>query len=90
MQLVFCKFLDENGEPRGRDYTYYTAEPVEAGQYVKVEVLAKGAMESKVKKVIVTQTDVQESDVPGIENFKDKIKTILGVWEEDVGTENMQ
>ena len=76
-KLIFCKFLDEVGNPRGRDYTYKTDIEVQPGDYVLVEVV-RGSESISTKKVVVTKTDLTPDDIPGYENFKDSIKSILG------------
>lgn len=81
-KLIFCKFLDEAGAPRGRDYTYKTDIEVQPGEYVLVEVMK--AENVSTKKVIVTKTDLTPDDIPGYENFKDSIKSILGLPDEKI------
>ncbi len=76
-KLIFCKFLNADGEPRGRDYTYKSEIDVTAGDYVMVGV-AHGSDSVQRKKVVVTKADVNPADIPGYENFKDKIKTVIG------------
>ena len=34
--IIKCRFLDKDGEPRGREYSYKTEIPVEVGQIVDV------------------------------------------------------
>lgn len=76
-KLIFCKFLDAEGNPRGRDYTYKTDIDVQEGDYVLVEVV-RNADGPTTKKVIVTKTDLTPDNIPGYENFRDVIKTIIG------------
>lgn len=80
-KLIFCKFLDATGAPRGRDYTYKTDIEVQPGDYVLVEVVK--AENISTKKVVVTKTDLSADDIPGYENFKDSIKNILGRPDEE-------
>lgn len=77
-KLIFCKFLDAEGKPRGRDYTYKADIDVQEGDYVLVEVV-RNSDSSTEKKVIVTKTGLTPDDIPGYENFKDAIKTIIGI-----------
>lgn len=80
--LIYCKFLDADGNPRGRNYTYKTDTDMDTdvreGDYVLVEVMRNSA-DPTTKKVIVTKTGLTPNDIPGYENFKDAIKTIIGV-----------
>lgn len=66
--IIKVKFL-KNGQPSGRDYTYYTPEPVEVGDTVDIDT------DRGVAKGIVTFTDVPEAEIAP---FKDKAKTIIG------------
>lgn len=77
-QLIFCKFLDAEGNPRGRNYTYNTEISVKEGDYVQVEVTRNGEA-PVIKPVIVTQIGVLPENIKGYEDFKDKIKTIIGL-----------
>lgn len=76
--LIFCKFLDSEGNPRGRDYTYRADIDVQEGDYVLVEVV-RNSDGPITKKVIVTKTGVSPYDIPGYDNFKDAIKPIIGI-----------
>ncbi len=80
--LIFCKFLNTDGNPRGRNYTYRTDIDVNPGDYVLVEVV-NSSCSAVQKKVVVTKTDVSPDDIPGYESFKDKIKTIIGLASSD-------
>lgn len=84
-KLIYCKFLDYNGNPRGRNYTYKTDVPVSVGDMVSVSVTRNDSSEVSTvnKKVIVTATDLEPSDIPGYENFADVVKTINGLWEDE-------
>lgn len=62
--IIKLQFL-KNGEPQGREYTYYAPEGIEVGDTVAIEI-TKG---------IITQVNVAKSE---IEPFKDKAKTIIG------------
>jgi len=66
--IIKVKFL-KNGQPSGRDYTYYTPEPVEVGDTVGIDT------DRGVAKGIVSFTDVPEAEIAP---FKDKAKTIIG------------
>jgi hypothetical protein len=66
--IIKLRFV-RDGEPRGREYTYYTPVEVEVGDAVEMEAregIAKG---------IVTQTNVPEEEIAP---FKDRAKTIIG------------
>ena len=67
-RYIQCRFLDENGVPKGRDYTYKTNCAVEVGDFVYA--LAPNGDE---KKLIVSATEVDESMYAA---FKDKIKAV--------------
>lgn len=69
MRYIQCRFLDENGVPKGRDYTYKTDCAVSVGDFVFA--LTPGGEE---KKIIVSSTTVDESVYAA---FKDKIKTVF-------------
>lgn len=66
--IIKLRFL-RNGEPAGREYTYYTPVEVAVGDAVEMEAregIAKG---------IVTQVNVPEAEIAP---FKDRAKTIIG------------
>lgn len=67
-RYIQCRFLDENGVPKGRDYTYKTDCAVSVGDFVFA--LTPGGEE---KKLIVSSTTVDESVYAA---FKDKIKAV--------------
>lgn len=77
-QLIFCKFLDAEGNPRGRNYTYKADNNIKEGDYVQVEVTREGA-KPEIQVVVVTRTGVLPENIKGYENFKDRIKTIIGL-----------
>lgn len=81
-KLIYCKFLDSNGEPRGRNYTYRSDYDVEPGQFVEVHVQNKEGLPIP-KKVLVIKSDVKPDNIPGYDNFKDKIKNIQGIWQNE-------
>jgi len=66
--IIKVKFL-KNGQPSGRDYTYFTPEPVEVGDTVDIDT------DRGVAKGIVSFIDVPEAEITP---FKDKAKTIIG------------
>lgn len=78
-KLIFCKFLDHDGNPRGRDYTYRSDIEVAEGELVEV-LVERNDGEPRRKKVMVTKAEVQPEEIPGYEAFQAKIKTIRGVW----------
>lgn len=87
-KLIYCKFLDHEGDPRGRDYTYLTDTEVQVGDFVEVEVVGNSSdFEPKKKRVVVTRVDVKPEDIQGYESFKDKIKKIKGLWKDEVITD---
>lgn len=55
--------------PAGREYTYYTPEPVEVGDVVDI------ATDRGTARGMVTQVDVPEAEIAA---FKDRAKTIIG------------
>lgn len=66
--IIKLRFL-RNGQPQGREYTYYTPVEVEAGDIVELETrdgIAKG---------MVTQVNVPEEEIAP---FKDRAKSIIG------------
>lgn len=60
-----------NGTPSGREYTFYTPEPVEAGDEVVVDVISK----NRCSYGIVTAVNVPVTE---IEPFGSRAKTITG------------
>lgn len=68
--VIKLKFL-RGGQPAGREYTYFTPEPVEVGDLVDVEILG----EDNRSHGIVTAVNVPFAE---IEPFKDRAKTIAG------------
>ena len=78
--IIKCKFIDGEGNPRGREYSYYTNIPVSVGMMVDVPAPPQSSVEkSQTKRVIVTAVDVPEAE---IEAFKDSVKTIVGIHKE--------
>ena len=73
--IIKCRFLDKDSEPRGREYSY------------KTEILDVPAPrqsdtdnELKTKSVIVSQINVPEEEIA---TFADKVKTVVGIHTED-------
>ena len=64
---IKCRFLDENKQPKGREYTYKTLIPVETGKHVYA-MTAKGEAE-----LVVTGEDVPAEEVT---IYLDKIKPV--------------
>ena len=81
-KLIFCKFLDHEENPRGRDYTYATETEVKVGDFVEVEVVKDSSGPHK-KKIIVTKVDIDPGEIHGYETFKDRIQKIKGLWVDD-------
>ena len=77
-----CRFLDKDGEPRGREYSYKTEIPVEVGQIVDVPAPRQSDADSelKTKSVIVSQINVPEEEIA---TFAGKVKTVVGIHTED-------
>ena len=74
--IIKCRFLDKDGEPRGREYSYKTEIPVEVGQIVDVPAPRQSDADSelKTKSVIVSQINVPEEEIA---TFADKVKTVV-------------
>ena len=75
--LIKCKFLDAEGNPKGRDYTYFFN--------AKVEQLNDGNVAYHIplyvqtiegKKLIVTNTDASYEEISG---FADKVKMVYEI-----------
>lgn len=67
--IIKLKFL-RNGQPSGREYTYYTPVEVAVGDIVELD------SRDGIAKGIVTQVDVPESEIAA---FADRTKSILGL-----------
>ncbi len=65
--IVKCKFLDENGSPKGREYTYGIAEDAVEGEIVTTE---------EGKKLVITSTDVPQEEA---EKFGDKLRYVHSI-----------
>ena len=59
------------GEPSGREYTFFTPEPVEVGDIVDIAVVSQ----DNTSQGMVTAGNVPLAE---IEPFKDRAKTIIG------------
>lgn len=68
VSIVKVRFLNDQYEPTGREYSYFTAEPLYLDEFVQVPI-----KEDRVAKAVVTAVDVPESEVAA---FRDKVKTI--------------
>lgn len=68
--LIKVKVLDDNGQPKGRGYTYKSDIDVSIGELVVAD------MAGKDKILVVTEIDVDESE---IKNVEFEIKTIKGL-----------
>ena len=68
--VIKLQFLRGN-EPAGREYTYFTPEPVQVGDKVDVAIVNADS----TSQGIVTQVNVPYAE---IEPFKDRAKTIIG------------
>lgn len=69
MNIIKVKFM-KSGEPSGKDYTYYSEEPVAIGDKVQINSQSVG---------VVTAVDVPEEEIAP---YKDKVKFIHGKFEE--------
>ena len=80
--IIKCRFLDKDSEPRGREYSYKTEIPVEVGQIVDVPAPSQSDTDNelKTKSVIVSQINVPEEEIA---TFADKVKTVVGIHTED-------
>lgn len=80
-KIIKCRFLNENGEPQGKEYSYKTEIPVEVGQLVDVPAprQSDADVELKTKTVIVSQIDVPEEEIVA---FADRVKTVVGIHTE--------
>jgi len=68
--IIKLRFLHD-GAPRGREYTYFTPVPVVIGNTVDIDGHKEG---------IVTAIDVPEEEIAA---FRDRAKTIVGIYEEE-------
>ena len=65
--LVKCRFLDSEGNPKGREYTYLCEPPIGVGDTVYT-ITTQGE-----SKLVVTEINVPWETV---EAFKDKLKAV--------------
>lgn len=70
IKLQFLRY----GQPAGREYTYFTPEPVAVGDLVEVDG------QQGVSKGVVTAVDVPEAEIAP---FRDRAKTIIGKVKEE-------
>ncbi len=75
MKLIKVKFF-RFGMPAGRDYTYWSAIDVKAGDIVELPHPVPQPEGTPYNKGMVTQIDVPEDE---IETFRNKVKTIIGI-----------
>lgn len=68
--IIKLRFLHD-GEPKGREYAYFTPAPVSIGDTVSIDDNKKG---------IVTAVDVPEEEIAA---FRDRAKTIVGIYKEE-------
>lgn len=74
MEIVKVQILNEAGEPAGREYSYFTAEPLALGDIVQVPVTGRGEFpEDHMVKAQVVTINVSEESIAA---FKDKVKVI--------------
>ena len=69
MNIIKVKFL-KAGEPSGRDYTYFSNEPVSVGDKIQINLQSVG---------VVTAVNVPEEEIAP---YKDKVKYIHGKYVE--------
>lgn len=65
--LIKCRFLDENNQPKGREYTYGSREEVAEGEIVTTE---------DGKKLVVTSTDIPQEEA---EKYGDKLRYVHSI-----------
>ena len=53
-------FSETSGEPFGREYSYFSAEPLKVGDVVEVP------MRDRVQKAVVTEIDIPESEIESL------------------------
>lgn len=68
--VIKLKYL-RAGQPYGREYTFFTPEPVEVGDLVDIAVVSQ----DNTSQGVVTAVNVPLAE---IEPFKDRAKTIIG------------
>lgn len=66
--VIKLRFL-KNGQPAGREYSYFTGTPVCVGDYVEAPST------SGTSQAVVTAVNVPEAEIAP---FRDRAKTILG------------
>lgn len=80
-KLIYCKFIDGDGNPKGRNYTYRSDIDVSKGDLVEVNTMNTSGSVIK-KKVVVTKPNVRPEEIDGYDDFKNRIVTINGIWKE--------
>ena len=68
--VIKVQFL-RNGNPAGKEYTYFTPEPVAVGDTVDIDA----PLQEKPTQGMVTKINVPISEIAA---FKDRAKTIIG------------
>ncbi|GEM_PF-397179 len=71
--IIKLKFM-RYGQPAGRDYTYFTPEPVAVGDLVEVDG------KQGISQCVVTAVNVPEEEIAP---FRDRAKTIIGKVKEN-------
>jgi hypothetical protein len=66
--IIKLKFL-RYGQPAGRDYTYFTPDPVAVGDLVEIDG------KQGISQGVVTAVNVPEEEIAP---FRDRAKTIIG------------
>ena len=72
-QIIKVRFLNTEGEPRGREYSYYCTAEIALGDYVNAPVTPQHPDDITERRAVVSQIGVSQSE---IEDFKDRMKTI--------------
>ncbi len=73
-QVVKVKFVDNEGEPKGKDYFYFCNVPhIALGDFVNAPVTPRTPEDKPFRKAIISQVNVPEKE---IEPFKEYAKTI--------------
>ncbi|MDO5398788.1 MAG: hypothetical protein Q4G33_12760 [bacterium] len=81
MDIIKCKFLNKDGEPRGREYSYFADFEVKPGEYVDVPQPRMSNKDvSGTKKVLCVAVNVPEEEIAP---FRELVKTAVRVHIDD-------
>ena len=73
-QIIKVRFLNEDGEPVGKEYSYYCTTKIALGDKVNAPVTPQHPDDITTRLAVVSQLGVDESE---IEAFKDRMQTIM-------------